>query len=447
MEAYYKKVGGEEVLGTLISPRLEDGNYVYQYTVNALLFSPKGLVSEQEVGFVPIGLDLNLPSIASNQLNRSSDFPVYSEFLPLYEKLGRKRVGAALSGLRYNPRQKRYEQFFEGVGMYRLESDPPGRAKLLAYGAWKCGAACLYPVPAQAEVIPPERVDSRVSDLVGRLGVDLTGFPLLPALAESDGREIVIFENVVVEIPIDGQGEAKLLPLPQKLGILPEGLVANQENEQKVFLSLHGDKGHHIWRSFMSYLDAHGGVELVGLPITEPVEWERGSIRQCFENLCLVEDHQIEGVYRIRPSPLGFEYASLSFPSEFGGEGRLSLQSGQQSATLAAEHLSNPANQEITLEILEAKPFVDQQTQQEIGVIVRIGGRLAMDIQPTLHLFFPNGEVSSFEMPPTNEEGKSSFTIPPIQAPNGTLVEYRICIKTPSGVEGCASDDYLIWAP
>ncbi|MCX8061729.1 MAG: hypothetical protein N3D16_04025, partial [Anaerolineales bacterium] len=388
MESYYREVGGEEVLGALISPRLEEGNYVYQYTVNALMFRTKGVGAEREVGFVPIGLDLSLPSLGTrNDGSRISAFPIHQEFLPLYEKLGSERVGSALSGLRYNPRQGRYEQFFEGVGMYRLETDPPGRAKLMAYGVWKCGMACLYPVPAQAEVIPPKRLDPRVVSLVERLGVDLTGFPLSPAIQGPDGKDIVIFENVVIEVPSVGKDGVKLLPLPQRLGILAEGMVANHENDQKIFLSLHGDKGHHIWRSFMSYIDAHGGLELIGLPIGEPIEWEQGSIRQCFENLCLLEDRQIEGVYRIRPSPLGFEYASLYFPSEYVAEDQSSLSLlDEPSATLEADGASNNLNQEIILEILESRPFVDQQTHQEIGVIVRIGGRLATGVRPVLYL-------------------------------------------------------------
>jgi hypothetical protein len=451
IETFYRKAGGEDVLGALISPRLEEGNYVYQYAVNALLFCERKIDGDREVRFAPIGLDLNLSSsqlLAKNgePQSGSNSFPVYQEFIPLYDRLGGGgRIGAPLSGLRYNPRQKRYEQFFEGVGMYRAESDPPGKVKLLAYGAWKCGNACLYPVLPQAEVIAPMPIDSRVLPLVERLGLDFTGFAISPAIKDPDGRLIVIFENVVIEIRPESEGGVSLLPLPQKLGILPQGMVANQEDETKTFLSLDGDKGHHILRSFMNYIDSHGGLDLIGLPIGEPIEWERGSIRQCFEKVCLIEDRQIEGMYRIRPSPLGFEYASLYFDSE---RGWLSVTPApvQPSATE-----SSPANEglypEVTLEIIETKPFVDSQSSQEIGIIVRFGSQAAGGIIPTLYLSFPDGESYEFEMPPTNEQGKSFIVIPPTQAPNGTLVTYRICIPTPSGIQMCAREDYLIWSP
>jgi hypothetical protein len=452
METFYRKAGGEEVLGAVISPRLEEGNYVYQYTVNALLFCERWIDGERDVRFAPIGLDLNLsPSqfllVDGVPQSESNSFPVYQEFIPLYERLGGgRRIGAPLSGLRYNPRQKRYEQFFEGVGMYRAESDAAGKVKLLAYGAWKCGNACLYPVLPQAEVIAPLPVDPQVSPLVERLGLDFTGFPISPPIKDPDGRLIVIFENVVIEIPPESKGGVSLLPLPQRLGILPQGMVANQEDETKTFLSLDGDKGHHILRSFMNYIDVHGGLDLIGLPISEPLEWEKGSIRQCFEKVCLIEDRQIEGIYRIRPSPLGFEYASLYFDSENGGWLSLTPAPLQPSATE-----SSAANEElfpeVTLEIIEAKPFVDAKTSQEIGVIVRFGSQAAVGIIPTLYLSFPDGESYEFEMPPTNEQGKSFLVIPPTQAPNGTLVAYHICITTPSGVQMCARDDYLIWSP
>jgi hypothetical protein len=453
METFYQQVGGEEVLGALISPRLEEGNTVYQYTVNALLFCEGNNNGDSEVRFAPIGLDLNLiprPSAAKIDATKdlNSVIPVYQEFLPLYEKLGGSaRIGSPLSGLRFNPRQKRYEQYFEGLGMYRTEGEPFGRVKLLAYGAWKCGNACLYPVPLQAQVFSPHPIDAQVFPIVERLGLDFTGFALSSPIKDMDGKQIVIFENVVFEIQPLSEGEVSLLPLPQKLGILPQGMVANQEDDTKVFLSLDGDKGHHILRSFMNYIDAHGGLEWIGLPISEPLEWEKGNIRQCFEKVCLIEDRQIEGIYRIRPSPLGFEYASLFFSGEYGAGAQSDSQTGNQTSASESSSIGGEGSQEITLEIVETRPFVDSQTSQEIGVIVRFGNQPASQIRPQLFLSLPNGERYEFEMPPTNEQGKSFFVIPPIQAPNGSLIDYRICITAPSNVQVCARDDYLIWSP
>ncbi|GAB4481950.1 MAG: hypothetical protein Kow0088_24570 [Anaerolineales bacterium] len=449
IQTYYREVNGEEILGALISPRLEDGNYIYQYAVNALLFCERGM-SGDNVRFAPIGLDLNLPTrreLLGNAEATSgvNGLPIYAEFLPLYKRLGEgKRIGMPLSGLRYNPRQRRYEQYFEGVGMYRSESDPPGRVKLLAYGAWKCGEACLYPIPSQAEVVPPIPIDSRVLPLVEKVGVDFTGFALSPAIKGVDGTEMVIFENIVIEIRADKENGLKLAPLPQKLGILPEGMVSKQEDEKKVFLSLDGDKGHHVWRSFMAYMDAHGGLGLIGLPIGEPQEGEDGSVRQCFENACLIEDRQIEGVYRIRPSPLGFEYATLYLGAEAGAGNQADSQSAPQPQKATA---SPEQDQEVTLEIIEERPFVEQEQQQTVGIIVHFGDRPAKGLTPTLYLSFSDGQSFEFEMPPTNAQGKSYFTIPPTQVPNGTLVNYRICIAAPSGVDVCALDDYLIWSP
>ncbi len=455
IEAYYYKVGGEEYLGPVISPRLEEGDYVYQYTVSALLYCERGSEREDAVRFAPIGLDFNLPPYRSVSPTEGSEYSVnnviiYGEFVPLYEKLGGGgRIGLPLSGLRYNPRQRRYEQFFEGIGIYRAEDDSPGKVKLLAYGAWKCGKACFYPVPPQAEVNLSKPIDRRVVHLVEKLGVDLTGFALSAAIKEPDGSEIVLFENVATQIRPNAGGEVKLLPLPQKLGILPQGMVANQENEEKVFLSLEGDKGHHILRSFMSYIDSHGGLEQFGLPISEPVIWEDGNIRQCFENVCLIEDRQIEGPYRVRPSPLGFEFASLFYASEFGEGGPSSLQADTPSLPIVVPNQNDQPSpeREITLEILEGRPFVDQHTAQEIGVIIRFGDQPAVNVKPWLLLSFPTGEVIHLEMPPSNNQGKSSVVVPPLQAANGTLVDYRICITTQSGKEVCARDDYLIWSP
>ncbi len=452
LASFYQKVGGEEILGALISPRLEEGSTVYQYTVNSLLLCERNSSSEAEVSFAPIGLDMNLPPYRSVLAAEGGGYsvngiPIYPEFLTFYEKLGGgKRIGVPLSGLRYNPRLRRYEQFFEGVGMYRHENDPSGKVKLLAYGAWKCGEACFYPIPPQAEIFLPYPLDYRMAVLVDKLGADLSGFALSPVIKDSSGAEIVIFENIVVEIQPSSESKPKLLALPQKLGILPQAMVANQENDEQVFLSLDGDKGHHIRRSFMNYIDSHGGLELFGLPITEPMMGENGNIRQCFENLCLVEDRQLQGLYRIRPSPLGFEFATLFYGAQFGAGPEHGLQDAQPTRQSGTFDGSADQTPEITLEILEDRPFVDQQTAQEIGVIVHFGVQPAVNVQPTVILSFPNGETLEMELPPTNAQGKSYITIPPIQAPNGTLVDYRICLMTQSGVEVCARDDYLIWS-
>lgn len=455
-EAYYRKVGGEEVLGAPISPRLEEGEFVYQYLANALLFSARNESGSAEVGFVPIGLDLSLPSpwltLGVGRSQEVADsLPIHREFLPLYEKLGgRERVGKPLSGLRYNPRYRRYEQFFEGVGMYRAESDPPGEARLLAYGAWKCGEVCQYPFPIRAVVSSARPIDLRAAPLVERLGVDLTGFPLLPAIREADGDEIVIFENVALEIKANSESRAKLAPLPRKLGIFPERMVDYQESEETVFIAREDNRGYPVLRSFLNYIETHGGVELIGLPISGPIREENANVRQCFETLCLIEDRQIEGIYRIRPIPLGFEYASLYHPSELEeeAEARPSSRSTlQPSGASASEQDASSPGQEVTLQIFEARPFVDQQTQQEIGVIVSLGQQPVVNLRPKLVLSLSSGETLQLEMPPTDQQGRSSIAIPPLQAPNGTLVDYRVCVVIQGKMELCAREDYLIWSP
>ena len=49
-------------------------------------------------------------------------------------------VGKPPTELHYNPETQRYEQYFENLGMYWLESEGPEHVRLLNYGAWKCDA-------------------------------------------------------------------------------------------------------------------------------------------------------------------------------------------------------------------------------------------------------------------------------------------------------------------
>ena len=61
------------------------------------------------------------------------------EFFAKYNELGGEDVvGKPLTGMIYSPVYRRYEQYFENLGFYRLANAPTGDVQLLAYGSWAC---------------------------------------------------------------------------------------------------------------------------------------------------------------------------------------------------------------------------------------------------------------------------------------------------------------------
>jgi len=127
---YYDELGGEEILGPAISPSFSEGNNKYQYVQSALLVFNPNDPSGQRIQLAPLGMEMNVAEPGVQRPDRPNvryidGHIIYPEFVVLYEKLGGARhTGRPISEVHYNPDIKRYEQFFENVGMYILESDP-----------------------------------------------------------------------------------------------------------------------------------------------------------------------------------------------------------------------------------------------------------------------------------------------------------------------------------
>ncbi|MGB9674091.1 MAG: hypothetical protein ACPL3P_08130 [Anaerolineales bacterium] len=450
---YYEQVGAESVLGKPISPPIQEENFIYQYTVNAVLVKATNIERQSDVLISPVGLDLNLPQYRNKApivegAYYVNNIAVYKDFVALYQRLGgESRVGQPLTPLRYNPLKKRYEQLFEGVGFYFNETDPPGTAKLLAYGAWKCQSACLYPVNKDAEVIPPKAIDPHFAAFVEQVGVDYTGFPLSEALQTKNGKIQQVFENLVLVYEPNPSPTIKLLNIPSRLGILPGDYVGKSTDEDLVFFPLSGDKGHNIPRSFVDYLNLHGGLEIAGTPINEASYVGNQTLWQCYENICLEKDGRIEGVYQIHPSSLGLEFLYLNKPetTENQIETTLEIPTTEPLPTQAVKTILAPDTL-IHIQINQAHAWVDSNTPQEVQVIVTKDQSPLEGLLPYLIILRPGGDPIRFSMPVTDAQGTSAIQIPAIPAPSGTLISYKVCIEISDNSPICTQGAYPIWS-
>ncbi len=449
---FYDQMGGESTLGKPISPPVQEENFIYQYTVNAVLVKATNPESQNEVLFSPVGLDFSLPPFKMKGPIREGeyyvhDIPIYLDFIPLYQKMGgQNRVGKPLTPLRYNPQKKRYEQLFEGVGFYFNETEPKGTVKLLAYGAWKCQDACIYPVSQDAKVILPKPIDPHFFSFVEQLGSDFTGFALAEAIQTKDGKIQQIFENVALSYDTRQNPTIQLVEIPEKLGILPMDLVNKTSDGEQVFIPLSGEKGHNVPREFMDYLNLHGGLEVVGAPINEASIVGNQTVWQCFKTICLEKDGQIEGIYQIHPSALGLEYLYLNKPQ--GGSGLEENTPPSQFSTatpIDTETTTIFQTTPIKIEITQLHDWVDVHTPQEIRVVITQNQLPIEGLIPYLIIPRPDGTPIQFPMPKTDAHGASQGQIPAISAPSGTLISYKVCIRIPDLPEQCAQGAYPIW--
>jgi hypothetical protein len=405
---FYDWLGGENVLGPVISAKFNSQGYEYQYTVTALLVFIPGAQDSQRYRLAPIGHELGIAEPPMDP-DAPGGHEIYPGFMSLYNQLGGLRyIGYPITDARYNADKRRIEQYFESVGFYHLESNSED-VKLLHYGAWKCGRHCGYDPSDDAEVVLWSSIGSGFDSAIQRLDPSFTGYPLTPAHTASDGVLEQIFENVVVTADKDNPGIISLRPILGMIGI------PIQEP---------GD--YYVPDFFMEYISRNSGLEFSGLPLTEYAALSSEVFRQCFTNLCLDFFPNAPEGMQVRPAPLGYTYKSLYYQP-------------------ADETIGSNLSSEITIRVWETYSYVADNESQEIGVRLESGQYLMENFEPILTLDIPDVGEIKYTFPPTNQDGISYLVLDPINAVNGTRIEYQVCVKNFNNDDYCVADDFLIW--
>jgi hypothetical protein len=405
---FYDWLGGEKILGPVISEKFYDEGREYQYTDAALLLYVPDNLDSQRYQLAPLGFEIGIA-----ELPMAPDSPggheIYPSFINLYNQLGGIRyVGYPITDARYNADKGRIEQFFKNVGFYHLESSSDD-VRLLHYGAWKCGRHCGYISPDNDEVVLWSSVGSSFDAAIQRLDPSFTGYPLTEAHTSSDGVLEQIFENVVVSADKNTPGNISLRPI---LGMLE---VPVQE-----------PGNYHIPDHFMEYLNRNSGLEFSGQPVTEYAALSSEVYRQCFTNLCLDYFPNATPGMHVRPVPLGYTYKSLYYQ--------------QSNETLYSEYSSD-----ITIRVWETYPPMASTSNQEIGVRLESGTNPLENFEPILTLDVPDVGELKYTFPPTNQDGTSYLILDPIDVVNGTRVEYQVCVTNFNNDDYCVADDFLVW--
>jgi hypothetical protein len=140
---FYNVLGGEAVLGKVISPAEEENGITYQYTMTGKLTFDPQRPPAQKFQLAPLGTALNLGG-------EPKSGEVAGVFRAAYDQLkGATFVGEPLTDLIYNAEKGCSEQYFENLGFYQ-GPETGGDVRLLPYGAWACGDACLDSLPSDA---------------------------------------------------------------------------------------------------------------------------------------------------------------------------------------------------------------------------------------------------------------------------------------------------------
>jgi hypothetical protein len=501
---YYNYHGGEQRLGLAISPPRKEGSATIQFLeMGKMVFDPNAPANSR-FRMAPLGLEMNVrepdTTPPSNPaLHYLGGHTIAPDFYPMYELLGADMVGKPLGEEKFNLIRKRYEQYFENLGFYRIEGTT--EVHLLAYGSWVCGTKCSEGTPlAQSTIDIQSYIDPVFQGFVTQRGADMTGFALTEAYATPDGKWEQILENVVLvaDSRINPQS-VTLRPMSEKVHIMVEAPRSPVEDPQMYFYPVQENKGYEIPLYFWDYIQKHGGVQVIGVPITHYALLEGQIYHQCFTNLCLTYDLSAIEQAHVRPEPLGYAYRVLYYkepqqagqptdtpttepglepsqapyiapgltptevsPNPLGNETQVQpaplsfptavpssvppgvapltteIGAGQPPAVSGSQH-------EIDMQVWERYLVVGQQQGQEISIWVVENDRSMVGLQAEVTVKMPDGSEQKFPMPLTNASGQASLLLPAIEAPNGTIIPFKACIVAVADTRFCIADFFVIW--
>jgi hypothetical protein len=431
---FYETLGGEKLLGPAISPFYQSGEIMLQFVRAGLMEYEPGETKSDRYRLAPLGLEVGIkePPKAEPEIpgvRFISGYVIFHEFLPLYEKLGGARiVGRPITGIRHNVEMNRVEQYFENLGFYRMDFEDPGSVQLLYYGTFACDHTCRTKSP-QANILSPEaQLPEPFASSVARLGISFLGRNHTPQYTAPDGHQQVIFDNLVLVIDPDDSQKVKPRPIIQMLGIDPHLPVKCTDDTLVTCFKIDGDQGYNIPWIFVEFLEKYGGFSFSGPPITSVFPLEDNLFRQCFTNLCIDLDLNAEDNFRVRLAPMGREYLQRYFTLD-KPEGFLATQTLDQ----------------VRIEVWESVTYISRDESQVINAGIFEGSIPLHNREPVLIISMPDGNQRMYNFPPTNDSGITQLTLPPIQAPNGTLIAYNVCLSSVTSVEICVTDHFLIW--
>lgn len=440
----YDHLGGSEVLGPAISLPTEEGGRTSQYTRAAKLEFDQTRPVNTRFRLLPIGVELGYvespkPPFDFHNESLCSAHQVAPMFLAMYEKLGKEFIGCPISELRFNPSRNRFEQYFENLGLYRLKGTDS--VHTLDWGWIACGDPCLNS-PLKKDTVysiaNPGYVDLQYhlhpvfKEFANRLGTDLTGFPLSDPHINKDGRFDQVMERVVLSASSPDSPETVTLRSLSKEFHIP---VANPRPFRQApgfyLYKTFNELGYEIPEEVWVYILDHGGVEVIGAPITHLTVEEDQLFSQCFVNLCLYYDLTETGMPRVYPMSLGYIYNSFVPPPKNPAPGDL---------------LETPETKErLTLNVWASMPSVKTNQQQEIGVIASRNGNPEAGVTPILIIFLPDGRHLKISMSPTGDDGRTGVRLPTLDAASGSIINYEICVETESNKLYCNGNSFVIW--
>jgi len=432
----YQRLQGEEVLGPPISAKKYHSgtNLEKQYFEGVVMvYDPD---NSPRYYLEPVGIDAGFSDLPNNDpenpgVRYANGFIIPADFAQFYDQMGGERwVGQPLTRARLNPDKNRIEQYFENMGFFRFADDPPGAVYLMPYGLWKCAGECSqYPGVQNASISAPgiQEVESPFGEAIARLGTQFTGKKLSPAYLTDQGAVEQIFQNVVLYQDQSTPLGVSLRPVSSLLGVASEEYQINSDSLEGYFLEVESGAGYYIPAYFLEFIDRYFGFEISGQPITPLEEIREGVSQQCFENYCLLYDAKAGNGENVRLLPQGQKYKDRYYKN---------IQAPTKELTITRH---------VQLDIWEQLPQLTSHENQQIGACIHEEGQPVVNARAVLEVYTQGSGTLRYSFEPTDAGGCSFLTLDPIQAPNGSAIDYQVCFQNLGSEGHCKKDSFLIW--
>jgi len=138
------------------------------------------------------------------------------------------------------------------------------------------------------------------------------------------------------------------------------------------------------------------------------------------------------------PTPLSFPTAAPTNPAPVVPPLTTEIGTGQPPAV-------SKSLREIDMQVWQRYLVVEQKQGQEISIWVVDNDRSMIGLPAEVTVKMPNGSEQIFAIPPTNASGQASVLLPAIEAPNGTIIPFKVCIAAVAEARFCIADFFVIW--
>jgi hypothetical protein len=203
---------------------------------------------------------------------------------------------------------------------------------------------------------------------------------------------------------------------------------------------------------FQEFYDQLGGAAFVGLPLTGQVyNDEKKRSEQYFENLGFYQGPETDGTVRLLPYGAwrcGDEcISSLPMNASPLVPAPTHTSSTPQVPTIAppTPQATRPAAHQWLVRVWETKQMVSSAQEQEIVLSIQRDGQPQKGVSASLTVNLPDGSTREDDFSPTDASGMARLKIDSIQAKNGAIIPYQVCIDTESGNQYCVQQNYMIW--